>query len=153
MVKTATNPAAEVAVAAAAARSAAERATQTNELCDIENAISEWEKILPTVTDSGSSEDQAVIFASYAGSMIQRWKLTHHLEDIRTIVSYLEKALDRVPHSSAETRYGLLTRLARVHESWYQNFNDNKDSLNSAIQCWEDAYGVSVILRQTKEAV
>jgi hypothetical protein len=150
MVKTETNPAAE---AAAAARSATEKANQTKEPGDIENAISEWEKVLQAMTDDDSSDDQADILASYANSILSRWDLTRKIDDIRAVVSNLESALDKLHHSSIKTRYELSTRLAAVHESWYQNFKDSTASLKSAIQYWEDAYGLAVILRRTKEAV
>jgi hypothetical protein len=150
MVKTATNPAAE---AAAAARSAIERANQTKESGDIETAISEWENVLQVMTDDDSSEDQAGILVSYAVSIFLRWNLTHKIEDIRAVVSNLESALDKLPHSSTKTRYEFLTHLATSYESWYLNFKDNIESLKRAIQCWEDAYGLAVILRRTKEAV
>jgi hypothetical protein len=150
MVKTATNPAAE---AAAAARSATERAIQTKESEEIENAISEWEKILQVVTDDDSSEDHAEILVSYANSIFLRWKLTHEMDDIRAVISNLENALDKLPHSSTNARYKLLIRLARTYESWYQSFKDNNELLKNAIRHWEDAYGLAVIQRRTKEAV
>jgi hypothetical protein len=150
MVKTATNPAVE---AAAAARSATERANQTNELGDIENAISEWEKVRQVMSDDNSSEDQADFLASYANSIFSRWKLTHKIADIRTVVSNLESALSQLPLSSIETRYEFLLYFAKTYESWYQNFRDNTESWNKAIQYWEDAYALAVILRRTKEAV
>jgi hypothetical protein len=150
MVKTVTNPAVE---AAAVARSATERAIRTKELGEIENAISEWEKVLQVMTNDDSSEDQADILASYANSILSRWELTHKIDDISAVVSNLESALDKLPHSSIKTRYELSTRLAAVHESWYQNFKDNTASLKTAIQYWEDAYGLAVILHRTKEAV
>jgi hypothetical protein len=150
MVKTATNPAVE---AVAAARSATERATQTNELRDIDTAISEWEKAVQMMTDSDASEDQVDVLASYTTTTLLKWNLTHQMDDIRSIVSNLESALTRLPHSSTKTRYNLLIRLASAHESWYQNFQDHSGALNNAIQYWEDAYALSVILRRTKEAV
>jgi hypothetical protein len=150
MVKTATNPIEEAAVAA---RSATQRANQTNGLIDIESAISEWEKALPTVSDEGSSADQADILTSYSSSVLLRWNLTHQLNDIKTVVLNLEAALGTLPHSLAKTRYDLLIRLAQAHESWYLNFKDNSKALKTAIQYWEDAYGLAVILRHTKEAV
>jgi hypothetical protein len=150
MVKTATNPAVE---ASTTARLANERATQTNDLDDIEHAISEWGKAVQLITDGDSSEEQADILASYAHSMLLRWNLVHDRNDIRTIVSNLESALDRLPHSSTKARYGLLIRVAQAYESWYQTFKDNFDALQSAIQFWEDAYALSVIIRRTKEAV
>jgi hypothetical protein len=150
MVKTATNPAAE---AAAAARSATARANQTKELGDIEIAILEWEKVLQVMANDDSSDNQADILASYANSIFLRWNLTHEMDDIKAVISNLEGALDKLPHSSTKTRYELLIRLARTYESWYQHFKGNNELLKNAIRHWEDAYGLAVILRRTKEAV
>jgi hypothetical protein len=150
MVKTVTNPAVE---AAAVARSADERANQTNDQQDIEIAISEWEKVVQSTTDGNTSEDQANILASYAYSLLRRWSLTHQSADMRTIVSNLERALDRLPHSSTKIRYDLLNRLAKIHEDWYLSSKDNSETLTNAILYWEDAYGLSAVLRQMKEAV
>jgi hypothetical protein len=150
MVKTTTNPALE---AAAKARSATERANQTNELCDIDEAISEWEKVVQVVADSGSSEDQADILASYASSILMRWSRTHQINDLMSIVSNLESALENLPHSATKARYDIMIRLAEIHESWYQNLKNNSEALKTAINYWEDAYGLSAILRRMKEAV
>jgi hypothetical protein len=150
MVKTTTNPALE---AAAKARSATERASQTNELCDVEESISEWEKVVRVVADSGSSEDHADILASYASSILMRWNRTHQINDVISIVSNLEGALENLPHSATKARYDIMIRLAEIHESWYQNFKDNSKALKTAINYWEDAYGLSAILRRMKEAV
>jgi hypothetical protein len=150
MVRTAINPAVETA---ATARSATESAIQTNELQDIENAISEWENIVQILTDGVSSEDQADILASYANTILLRWNLTHQVIDIRTIVSSLESALAKLPHSATNTRYDLLIRLASARENWYQSFKDSPEVLLGAIQYWEDAYGLAVIVRRTREAV
>jgi hypothetical protein len=150
MVKTATNPASE---AVAAARLATDKANQTSQLNDIENAISEWEKVVPLAIDGHSPEDQANILVSYADSLLMKWNLIQDLEDIGIMVSTLKSALEVLPHSATALRYDLLIRLASAHESWYQNFKDNPEKLNSAIQYWEDAYALSVILRRTKEAV
>jgi hypothetical protein len=150
MVRTAINPAVETATAA---RSATERAIQTNEPQDIEEAVSEWENVVQILADGVSSEDQADILASYSDSIILRWNLTHQINDMRTIVSNLESALVKLPYSATNTRYELLIRLANAHESWYQSFKDSPEVLLKAIQYWEDAYGLAVILRRTKEAV
>jgi hypothetical protein len=150
MVKTATNPGVE---AAAVAQSAAERAIQTNDQEDIDKAISEWEMVVQLMGDGAPSEDQAGVLASYASSILLRWNLTHQLNDICAVVSSLESALQKLPHSSTKARYNLLISLAKAHENWYQSFKDNSEALKHAIQYWEDVYGLSVILRRTREAV
>jgi hypothetical protein len=132
---------------------ATERANQTNDRDDIENAISEWEEVAQLIPDGEPSEEQADILATYAHSLLLRWNRTHQMSDIRTIVSNLEFALDKPPHSSTKTRYDPLIRVAQAYESWYQTFKDNSEALKSAIQFWEDAYPLSVIIRRTKEAV
>ncbi|PVF90995.1 hypothetical protein CPB86DRAFT_878741 [Serendipita vermifera] len=149
MVKTATNPAIESTVTA---QSATERANQTNDPHDIDDAISKWEEVVHSMTDGGTSEDQADIFASYANSLLLRWNLTRQLADIQVMVRSLERSLERLPYSSTKTRYKLLIRLGHVHEDWYQNFKDNSEALTRAIQYWEDAYGLSAILRCMKDA-
>ncbi|PVF92599.1 hypothetical protein CPB86DRAFT_877752 [Serendipita vermifera] len=149
MVKTATNPAVE---STAAARSATERASQTNHAHDIQDAILEWEKVIQTIVDSGPSQDHADILVSYADSLLLRWNLTHQDDDIRAVVSNLESALEKLPPLSTKARYDLMIRLATVHKSWYQNSKDNPAALNDAIRYWEDAYGLSAILRRMKEA-
>ncbi|PVF90996.1 hypothetical protein CPB86DRAFT_820866 [Serendipita vermifera] len=147
MVKTATNPSVE---ATATTRSATERANRTNDRRDIDDAISRWEEMVQTVTDDGISEDQADIFASYADSLLLRWDLTHNLEDIQEVASNRGKALEKLPHSSTKRRYELLIRLGNVHQSWYQSFKDDPKVLLHAIQYWEEAHTLSVVLRQIK---
>jgi hypothetical protein len=137
----------------AAARLATEKAIQTNELKDIDIAVSEWEKVVQVLPDDSISEDQADILASYADTITLRWKLTPQISDIGTVVSHLERALNQLPHSSNKARYDLLIRLATVHEIWYLNSKYNSLSLKKSIQYWEDAYGLAVVLRRTKEAV
>ncbi|PVF95033.1 hypothetical protein CPB86DRAFT_608448 [Serendipita vermifera] len=148
MVKTATNPVIE---AAAAARSATEKATQTNNRQDIDEAITKWEEVVQTLTDDEASEAQADIFASYASLLLLRWNQTYELKDIRATVSNLEKSLEKLPPSPTKTRYELLTRLGNVHQSWYQRSNTSSNLL-PAIQYLEEAYALSVVLRQIKEA-
>jgi hypothetical protein len=150
MVKTATNPASE---AVEAARLATDKADRTGQLNDIENAISEWEKVMPLALDDRSPEDQADILVSYADSLLIKWNWIHDSKDMCVMVSTLKSALEVLPHSATALRYDLLIRLASAHESWYQSFKDNSEKLNNAIQYWEDAYALSVILRRTKEAV
>jgi hypothetical protein len=150
MVKTATNPTIE---AATAARSATEKANQTNELGDIEDAISEWEKVMPNIINMDSSQEEEDILVSYANVLLLRWNLNHQLDDVRKIVSNLEAALGRLPHPSTKLRYDIMIRLAKIHENWYQTFKDNSEALKSSIQYWEDAYGLSAILRRMKDAV
>jgi hypothetical protein len=131
-------------------RSVTERATQTNELGDMNSAISEWEKVVQMTIDGGASEDRAEILASYASSFLMRWDFGHQVDDIRATVSNLEGTLNKLPQSSTKARYDLLIRLASVHEDWYQVFKDTPENLTRAIQYWEDAYGLSVVLRHTK---
>ncbi|PVF95035.1 hypothetical protein CPB86DRAFT_788522 [Serendipita vermifera] len=138
MVKTVTN----LGVGATSTtRLANERANQPNEAHDIDGSIPD-----------GTSEDQSSILASQASLLLLRWNWTHSVDDVRAVVSSLEKALAKLPHSSTKTRYDLLIRLANVHESWYQNSKDNPELLLRAIQAWEEAYSLSVVLHQIKEA-
>jgi hypothetical protein len=129
MVKTAINPAVEVA---AAARSASDRAKHTNGPQEIEEAIFEWERAVQMMADSGNSEEQADILASFADSLLMRWNLSHQLDDIRTVVSNLERAIEKLSHSS-KTRRDLLIRLAGIYEDWYHNFKGGSEALNNAI--------------------
>ncbi|PVF92598.1 hypothetical protein CPB86DRAFT_877751 [Serendipita vermifera] len=149
MVKTATNPVVE---STAAARSATERAKQTNDTHDIQEAISEWEKVIHMIVDSGPSQDHADLLASYAESLLLRWNLAHQDDDIRAVVSILESALEKLPPLSTKARYDLMIRLATVHESWYRSSKNNPAPLTNAIRYWEDAYGLSAVLRRMNEA-
>jgi hypothetical protein len=150
MVKTAIDPAGETA---ASARLAIEISSQTRGPRDIENEISKGEKVVPMITDDATSQEQAGILASYAESLFLRWNATHQLSDIQAIVTNLVHALEMLPHASMKARYHFMIRLAKAHESWYLSFKDNSYPLITAIRYWEDAYGLSAILRQMKEAV
>jgi hypothetical protein len=150
VLKTATDPTME---AITAARLASERADQTKNLHEVEDSISKWEIVVQSMADSSTVEDQVDILTSYAEAFFLRWSLNHRLDDMRSILSILENALNKIPHSSTKLRYAQLIRLAKAHESWHQNSKDNLESLHHAIKYWEDAYGLSVTLHWMKEAV
>ncbi|PVF95036.1 hypothetical protein CPB86DRAFT_876015 [Serendipita vermifera] len=104
------------------------------------------------IADDSPSEDHADILASYADSLLLRWNMAHQSDDIRAVVSNLESALEKLPPSSTKVRYNLLMRLATVYETLHQNYKEDLDALSRAIQYWEDAYGLSAVLRLMKEA-
>ncbi|PVF92601.1 hypothetical protein CPB86DRAFT_829874 [Serendipita vermifera] len=149
MDKSATNA---VAKASAAARLATGRANLTKGPREINESIAQWETVAQMIDSCNSSEDQADILTSYAGSLLLRWDLSHNTDDIQLIISNLEIALEKLPYASTRARYDLLIRLGKVHESWYHNLKNNPDALSRAIQYWEDAYGLSAILRCMKES-
>jgi hypothetical protein len=150
MVKTAINPAAE---AATTARLASERASQTKGIREIEEAISEWANVVQMISDGSTSEEEAEVLALYAESLFMRWNANHQLDDIQATVLNLERSLEKLPHLSIKPRHDLLIRLASTHESWYQNFKDEPQTLIQAITYREQAYGLAMILRRMKEAV
>jgi hypothetical protein len=150
MIQITTNPIVE---AAEVARSASERAKETYDPSQIDEAICEWEKVIQLISDDDILEDQADILASYANSLFLRWELNLKLDDIRAVVSNLQCAVKKLPMSSTKAHHDLLARLGSVHESWYRNFKDESQALIHAIRYWEEAYGLAVVLHQMKEDV
>ncbi|PVF92597.1 hypothetical protein CPB86DRAFT_877750 [Serendipita vermifera] len=150
MVKTTKNAAVE---STAAARSATERANQTNAARDIQDAISEWGKVIQTVIDGDPSAEHARSLESYADLFLLIWISVHQIADIRAAVSNLERALEKLLSSSTRACYDLLIRLARVSETLYYKSKEDEDALSHAIRYWEEAYELSSALRFKKKAV
>ncbi|PVF92602.1 hypothetical protein CPB86DRAFT_829875 [Serendipita vermifera] len=149
MVKTTTNPASEVM---RTAQEASGRADESNDPADIDHAISEWEIVIQSESTSGTSEDQALIFSSCAAAFLKRWHVFHRQKDLEDTISNLKIALDRLSYIHAQSRYDLLLLLAEAHQLGYEAYPQIKAALLQAIHYWEDAYGLSVFLRCTKDS-
>ncbi|PVF92600.1 hypothetical protein CPB86DRAFT_829873 [Serendipita vermifera] len=118
----------------------------------MEAKVSEWEKVAQMAIDGAILEENTASLASYTGSIIEIRGVSRETDAILTISSSLESALEEISQSPSQERYDLLIRLAKVYESQYQGSKNSPDMLLRGIQYWEDAYGLSVILRLTKEA-
>lgn len=150
MVKTTINPALEMA---RKAQEATQKANMTNDPADIDYAVSEWEAVTRLDSDGGNAEDQAYLLSSYASVLLKRWHVFHHDLDLKDSIANLKNALNKLSYKHAETRYDLLIRLAEAHQLSYELHLHNKNTLSQAIHYWEDAYGLSVFLRRTKDSV
>ncbi|PVF92607.1 hypothetical protein CPB86DRAFT_829878 [Serendipita vermifera] len=115
----------------------------------VEKPLSEWKS---TVDESAfrqiKPDSQSESHISYAYSLLKRWSLYHYRKDLDRAIVYLEKALYRLPYTPSQARYGVVTSLAEAHYARFNKFNAYDEDMVQAIRYWEDAYGLSIVLRR-----
>ncbi|PVF92605.1 hypothetical protein CPB86DRAFT_790981 [Serendipita vermifera] len=145
---TSINPTEEIVTAAV---QASQIADNTNAPRDIDDAITKWDQVVQMGMNYSDREYQAGFLVSYATALRKRWLLSHDPEDMKKEIMSLEDALGKVPQGADHRRYDVSIRLANAYQMWYQS-SKTPQSLSLAIEKWEEAYGLSIILRCMKDA-
>jgi hypothetical protein len=97
--------------------------------------------------------DQAEHEIFYATTLLRRWDISEqNRSDLDAAIVSLESALSKLGYKATQERYDGVTSLGSAYRKRYTVTTED-DDLVQAIRYWEDAHGLSIALRHTKQAV